>query len=91
VADAGGDLSRITYDRQRTVGLFPRDYPNYWSDKRAGAEIAKNGGWDGAKYFGGNLPRMVSVKEKYDPKCLLRKGPTLATEACVKGGWASVF
>ena len=89
VKAAGGDLNQISYDRSSEIGLYPRDYPNYWSAPTP--VISKNGGWDGSRYFGANLGRLIQVKTKYDPKCLLRKGPTLATEACKKGGWASVF
>lgn len=88
VKTAGGDLNKITTERSREIGLAA-DYPNYWSALTP--EITKNGGWDGARYFKGNLARLVQLKEKYDPKCLLRKGPTFATAACKKGGYASIF
>lgn len=87
---AGSDLNKLTYARSAEAGgPIPRDYPNYWS--ALSPEVSKDGGWDGSRYYGANLQRLVSIKEKYDPRCYLRKGPTFATAACRAGGYASIF
>ncbi|ATY59728.1 FAD binding domain [Cordyceps militaris] len=75
-------LNEGTYAQQRKVGggRVLANYPNY---------IAPGDG--GCRVWGRNVKRLVQVKQKYDPGCLLRNGKVFASQGCVEGGWANVF
>jgi FAD/FMN-containing dehydrogenase len=56
------------------------DYPNY---------IA--GDVSGRRVWGKNIPRLIDIKDKYDPECTLHTGRVFASKACVAKGVANVF
>ncbi|GAB7356224.1 hypothetical protein MBLNU459_g7044t1 [Dothideomycetes sp. NU459] len=56
------------------------DYPNYISP-----------GASGRRVWGDNVQRLVSVKEKYDPQCLIHQGRVFASPGCVGRGWANIY
>jgi FAD/FMN-containing dehydrogenase len=58
---------------------FLADYPNYMSPNVSGRRV-----------FGDNIVRLCQVKQKYDPKCLLRSGRVLASEGCLQRGVANM-
>ena len=51
-------LNQITYDRQKELGEFVVDYPNYISPGNPGSRV-----------WGDHLQRLFQIKEKYDPLC----------------------
>ena len=73
-------FNNLTWDHQAKVGPFIADYPNYISP-----------GVSGQRVWGGNVPRLIEVKGKYDSDCRLHQGRVFASEGCVTGGWANVF
>lgn len=73
-------VNQITYDRQHQLGEFLGNYPNYISP-----------GDSRRRVWGDNVQRLIVVKQKYDPKCLIRNGRVFASEGCVSGGWGNVF
>ena len=73
-------LNAITYDHQATVGPFIADYPNYISPNASGHRV-----------WGGNVPRLIDTKQKYDPHCRIHNGRVFASKGCSEGGWANVF
>ena len=79
-AEANELLNAITYNRQAVLGEFIADYPNYISPEAGGRRV-----------WGDNVQRLTQVKQKYDPHCLIRNGKVLASDGCIKGGWANVF
>jgi FAD/FMN-containing dehydrogenase len=58
---------------------FLPDYPNYMSPNVSGRRV-----------FGDNIVRLCQIKQKYDPKCLLRSGRVLASEGCLQRGVANL-
>lgn len=58
----------------------PYDYPNYIKPHAKGEEV-----------WGQNTARLASVKQKYDPECLLHKGRVFSSPGCVSQGFANVF
>jgi FAD/FMN-containing dehydrogenase len=58
---------------------FLADYPNYMSPNVSGRRV-----------FGNNIVRLCQIKQKYDPKCLLRSGRVLASEGCLQRGVANL-
>jgi hypothetical protein len=56
------------------------DYPNY-----IGRDVS------GRQVWGKNIPRLISVKDKYDPQCILHTGRSFASKACVDKGVANVY
>lgn len=87
-ATAHTDLLGPGSTRQQQLGVKIYDYVNYIAP-RGTAGLSKNGGWDSSKYYGPNIARLQTLKQKYDPKCLLHKGPTFASTQCKAEGWAS--
>ena len=73
-------INQVTYDRQKQLGEFLGDYPNYISP-----------GVSGHRVWGENVKRLQQVKQKYDPGCLIRNGRVFASYGCIEGGWANVF
>ncbi|KAF4554242.1 FAD-binding domain-containing protein 46 [Elsinoe fawcettii] len=74
-------FNQITYKEQEKWGGAPTyDYPNYMSPKVKASRV-----------FGGNVKRLVAVKEKYDPDCRLHQGRVFATRECVRDGVANFF
>ncbi|OAA69566.1 FAD binding domain protein [Cordyceps fumosorosea ARSEF 2679] len=79
-------LNDITYAQQqhRSIGVvgggFLANYPNYMAP-----------GDGGCRVWGHNVDRLIQVKEKYDPECLIRNGRVFASPGCLGGGWANVF
>lgn len=71
--------------QQRSSEILPKvpnflgDYPNYMSPNVSGRRV-----------FGDNIVRLCQVKQKYDPKCLLRSGRVLASEGCLQHGVANL-
>lgn len=57
------------------------DYPNYIAPHSVAEEV-----W-GKK----NFARLLQIKEKYDPLCLISRGRVPATEACVRKAVANTF
>ena len=81
VYDALHALNKITYTHQSKLDPpFLADYPNYMSPSASGYRL-----------FGGNVRRLIDVKNKYDPWCRLHQGRTFATLACEIGGWANLY
>lgn len=79
--EQNAQLNAITYEHQAT--LFPpfiADYPNYISPNASGRRV-----------WGQNVERLIQIKEKYDPYCLIHQGRVFATSACVEGGWANIY
>jgi FAD/FMN-containing dehydrogenase len=58
---------------------FLADYPNYMSPNVSGRRV-----------FGDNIVRLCQIKQKYDPKCLLRSGRVLGSEGCLQHGVANL-
>jgi FAD/FMN-containing dehydrogenase len=56
------------------------DYPNY-----IGRDVS------GRRVWGKNIPRLISIKDKYDPQCTLHTGRVFASKACVAKGVANVY
>lgn len=56
------------------------DYPNYIQPDALGHEV-----------WGDNVERLISLKEKYDPDCLIHTGRVFASAGCVRRGVANVF
>lgn len=73
-------FNKITHDHQATVGGFIADYPNHISPDSTGRQV-----------WGDNVPRLIQVKQKYDPLCRIHHGKVFATEACRVAGFANVF
>lgn len=93
-----GLLNKLTYDRQNALKKVIPDYPNYISLRTvAGMSKTKAGagpkqvGWDGSRVWGANVARLQTIKEKYDPKCLLKQGPVFSSKTCTKKGLATIF
>ena len=72
--------NKITHDKQRQLGGFLGDYPNYISPGESGRRV-----------WGDNVRRLMELKQKYDPECLIRNGRVFASEGCIRGGWANVY
>lgn len=75
------ELNDITYNHQS--GLTPSflaDYPNYMSPNV-----------DARRIFGGNVERLIQVKQKYDPLCRLHQGRVFASAGCEIGGWDNLY
>ncbi|KAF2221486.1 hypothetical protein BDZ85DRAFT_17790 [Elsinoe ampelina] len=77
---ANGQLNQLTWGQQARFGERIYDYPNYISP-----------GVKAKRVWGGNVKRLIAVKEKYDPDCRIHQGRVFATKACIKGGWANLF
>ena len=73
-------FNQITHDHQATVGGPIADYPNYISPDSTGRQV-----------WGGNVERLIRVKEKYDPQCRIHLGKVFGTRACVDHGYANIF
>ncbi|KAK3181494.1 hypothetical protein K4F52_007204 [Lecanicillium sp. MT-2017a] len=73
--------NQITYDKQQELGEFLGDYPNYLCP-------VDN---SGRRVWGENMEKLIEVKQKYDPECLIRNGPVLASQGCLSGGWGNMF
>lgn len=72
------ELNRIT-DRTQVIknGKLLANYPNY--------ALPEEGNW---RVFGSNLGRLMRIKQKYDPRCLIRRGMVIPSPSCILGGWA---
>ncbi|CEJ83174.1 hypothetical protein VHEMI03195 [[Torrubiella] hemipterigena] len=73
-------FNQLTYDQQRKTGGFIANYPNYISPGDSGRMV-----------WGDNVERLIQIKAKYDPRCLIRNGRVFATSECIKGGWANIY
>ena len=73
-------FNKITHDHQAAVGGTIADYPNYISPDSTGRQV-----------WGANVPRLIQVKQKYDPFCRIHNGKVFATETCKFRGFANVF
>ena len=73
-------FNKITHDHQANVGGFIADYPNYISPDSTGYQV-----------WGDNVPRLIQIKQKYDPFCRIHNGKVFATAACRIGGFANIF
>ncbi|KZZ95342.1 FAD binding domain protein [Moelleriella libera RCEF 2490] len=83
------DFNQITYDQQQAAssssssssaaGDLIWNYPNYASP-----------GDDGTRVWGANVERLIELKEKYDPACLLRRGLVFKSPGCERGNWGTV-
>ncbi|GAM89247.1 hypothetical protein ANO11243_072840 [Dothideomycetidae sp. 11243] len=71
-------LARAVQAKQRRVVLS--DNPGYAVPGEKATTV-----------YGGNMARLIAVKEKYDPECRLRKGRVFASAGCVEGKWANMF
>lgn len=60
--------------------VAPYDYPNYLKLHAKGDEV-----------WGQNTARLASVKQKYDPECLLHRGRVFSSPGCMTRGFANVF
>lgn len=57
------------------------EYPNYIAPYSIASEV----------WGEDNFNRLVTIKEKYDPLCLLNRGRVIATNACVQKGLATTY
>ncbi|KAK7544045.1 uncharacterized protein J3D65DRAFT_3627 [Phyllosticta citribraziliensis] len=57
------------------------DYPNYIAQYSKTAEV-----WGEQ-----NFKKLLDIKAKYDPECLLNRGRVISTDACVAKGLANTF
>ncbi|KAK2591879.1 hypothetical protein QQS21_010431 [Conoideocrella luteorostrata] len=73
-------LNKISYDKQAELGEFVGDYPNYISPGERGRRV-----------WGDNVKRLIRLKQKYDPQCLIRNGLVFSSKGCVEGGWGNIF
>lgn len=73
-------FDQLTHTQQSSVGPFLADYPNYISPTTAGSRV-----------WAGNIPRLIQVKQKYDPQCRIHNGRVFASTGCIAGGWANVY
>ena len=73
-------LNALTYAQQLQSGPFLADYPNYISPKEPACRV-----------WGGNVLRLILVKQKYDPQCRIHNGRVFASLGCIAGGWANAF
>ena len=87
-------FTALVYALQREQGVDIKDYPNYISPKETtGISKVVNGvtGWNGARIWGSNVARLNTIKEKYDPRCILNKGYVFSSKTCVGKNKANVF
>lgn len=87
-------FTTLVYALQREQGVDIKDYPNYISPKQTtGVSKVVKGvtGWNGARIWGANVARLNTIKEKYDPRCILNKGYVFSSKTCVSKGKANVF
>jgi FAD/FMN-containing dehydrogenase len=81
-AKAAGPIMSGTEDADAELcgGTILCDYPNYISPDVSGKRV-----------WGKNIPRLISIKDKYDPQCTLHTGRVFASEGCVAKGVANVY
>lgn len=73
-------LNEMVHEHQKSVGPVLADYPNYISPDA-----------DGEQVWGNNVQRLIDIKEKYDPECLLAAGRVFASPGCINRGKANIF
>ncbi|KAK2023009.1 FAD-binding domain-containing protein [Colletotrichum zoysiae] len=73
-------INNLIYDHQSKVGPFLADYPNYISPDSEGHRV-----------WGDNVQRLIDIKEKYDPDCIIAQGRVFASAGCTKRGKANIF
>lgn len=89
VLDTNTAYNDLTFARNDEVKTPLHDYINYISPPTETKDGRK--GWKGTRYWGGNIPRLNQIKEKYDPKCFFHSGPTFGSKGCKAKKLDSVF